>query len=246
MVHSAEWTSEMRRGVQPDSKRTVANALHRFGHGVPDVTRALASARNRATLICQGSLQPFEKRADGTLATRDMMLYRLPWPKALLLAHGEADLRLRVTLSYFIEPNPGSRAVNTKYRYAGCNLRFQVRTPTESSLAAFVARVSAAVSEEDRENYTIPKDTTDGWLIGDDRRCRGSLHSDTWTGSAADLAQMEHLIVYPVNGWWRLRPQHKRFNDRIRYALVVSLESVGLDIDLYTPIETAVATDVVM
>ena len=58
-------------------------------------------------------LQPFEKRADGTLATRDMMLYRLPWPKALLQAHGEADLRLRVTLSYFIEPNPGSRAVNT-------------------------------------------------------------------------------------------------------------------------------------
>lgn len=247
MVHSAEWTNEMVRGVRLNDKRAVANVLHRFGHGVPDVTRALASARNRATLICQDSLQPFEKRADGTLATRDMMLYRLPWPKALLQAHGEADLRLRVTLSYFIEPNPGSRAVTTKYRYAGCNLRFQVRTPTELSLAAFVARVSAAVSEEDRETYkSAPKDTTDGWLIGDDRRCRGSLHSDTWTGSAADLAQREHLIVYPVNGWWRLRPQHKRFNDRIRYTLVVSVESAGLDIDLYTPIETSVATEVVV
>jgi hypothetical protein len=172
-----------------------------------------------------------------------MMLYHLPWPKTLLQAHPEASMRLRITLSYFVEPNPGSRAVNSKYRYAGCNLRFQVQTPTETR-AAFINRVTDAITEEERRAYQRPDDTTDGWIIGDENRRRGSLHSDTWTGTAARLAQMEHLIVYPVNGWWRLRPQHKRFNERIRYSLIVSIEELGADIDVYTAVQTEVALPV--
>ena len=173
------------------------------------------------------------------------MLYRLPWPKDLLQAHGATDVKLRVTLSYFIEPNPGSRMVTSKYRYAGCNLRFLVQTATEKSLKNFIARVSDAVSEDDREAYKKekPGDTTTGWLLGDLRR-RGSIHSDTWTGTAAQLALMEHLIVFPVNGWWRLRPQHKRYNHRIRYSLVVTLETIGVDLDIFTPIQTSVAQTV--
>ena len=191
----------------------------------------------------QDSLQPFEKQDDGKLVTRDMMLYRLPWPKALLQSHGETDVRLRVTLSYFVEPNPGSRAVNTKYRYAGCNLRFKVQTPTEQ-LKTFIARVSNAVDEEDKKGYERPTDTTAGWIVGDNNCRLGSIHSDTWLGSAAQLAKMENLIVHPVNGWWRLRPQHKRFNDRIRYSLVITLETIGVEIDLYTPIQTEISASV--
>lgn len=239
VVHSADWTAEMMRGVNLGNKGDVAHVLRQFGHGVPDLTRALASARSRATLICQDSLQPFSKEKDG-VKTRDMMLYRLPWPKALLQSYGNTAVRLRATLSYFVEPNPGSRMVTSKYRYAGCNLRFLVQTATEKSLTNFIARVSDAVSDDDRDAYEKPGDTTTGWLLGDDLRRRGSIHSDTWTGTAAQLALMEHLIVFPVNGWWRLRPQHKRYNQRIRYSLVVTLETVGADLDIFTPIQTTV------
>jgi Subtilase family len=239
MVHSAEWTPEMLRGVKQGNKGDIAHVLRRFGHGQPNLARALASARSRATLICQDSLQPFEKK-DGKLRTKDMMLYRLPWPKALLQANSAVNVRLRITLSYFIEPNPGSRMVNSKYRYAGCNLRFLVQTPTEKSVENFIARVSDALTDDERDAYEKPEDTTDGWTLGDDLRCRGSIHADNWTGTAAQLAAMEHLIVFPVNGWWRLRAQHKKYNNRIRYALVVSLETVGTDIDVFTPIEAAV------
>jgi hypothetical protein len=51
---------------------------------------------------------------------------------------------------------------------------------------------------------------------------------------------MEHLIVFPVNGWWRLRTQHKRYNQRIRYSLVVTLETLGADLDIFTPIQISV------
>jgi hypothetical protein len=169
-----------------------------------------------------------------------MMLYRLPWPKDLLQAHGATEVKLRVTLSYFIEPNPGSRMVTSKYRYAGCNLRFATQTPTDKSLKNFIARVSDAISKEDQEAYESPGDASDGWVLGDKLRRRGSIHSDTWRGTAAQLAAMEHLIVFPVNGWWRLRKQHGRCDHRIRYALVVTLETVGVDLDIFTPIQTTV------
>jgi hypothetical protein len=55
---------------------------------------------------------------------------------------------------------------------------------------------------------------------------------------------MEHLLVYPANGWWRLRPYLNQFTRRIRYSLVVSVESRGLDIDLYTPVSTTIAQTV--
>ena len=239
VVHSADWTAEMKRGANLGNKGHIAHILRRFGHGVPDLSRALASARSRATLICEDSLQPFAKEREG-VKTRDMMLYRLPWPKALLQSHGNTGVKLRATLSYFVEPNPGSRMVTSKYRYAGCNLRFLVQTPTEKSLTNFIARVSDAVSDDDRNAYEKPDDTTTGWSLGDDLRRRGSIHSDTWTGTAAQLALMEHLIVFPVNGWWRLRPQHKRYNQRIRYSLVVSLETVGTELDIFTPIQTSI------
>lgn len=243
LVHSADWTDEMKRGAKLHIKGDVQNIIQQFGHGVPDLARALASARSRATLICQDSLQPFEKTKDG-IKTRDMMLYPLPWPKDLLQAHAATAVKLLVTLSYFIEPNPGSRMVTSKYRYAGCNLRFAAQTPTEKSLKNFIARVSDAISQEDKEAYESPGDANDGWVLGDQLRRRGSIHSDTWTGTAAQLAEMEHLIVFPVNGWWRLRKQHQRYNHRIRFALVVTLETVGVDLDIFTPISLSVAESV--
>ncbi len=244
MVHSAEWTPEMLRGVKLSKKENVGHVVRRFGYGVPDLDRALRSAPSRATLFCQDSLQPFLK--DEGIKTKDMMLYRFPWPVDLLREHGDCRVRMKVTLSYFIEPNPGSRAVSSKYRYAGCNLRFAVRTPTERSLENFISRVSAAVSAEDKAAYVKPDDTTDGWTLGEDLRCRGSIHSDTWNGTASQLASMEHLIVYPVNGWWKMRTQHKRFNQRVRYSLIVSIETIGAELDIYSPIqaEVAVAPDV--
>lgn len=243
MIHSADWTDEMKRGVKLHKKGDVENIIQRFGHGVPNLARALASVRSRATLICQDSLQPFEKVGSDT-KTRDMMLYRLPWPKDLLQAHGATGVKLRVTLSYFIEPNPGSRMVTSKYRYAGCNLRFATQTPTDKSVKNFIARVSDAISQEDRAAYESPGDAADKWMLGDKLRRRGSIHSDTWSGDAAQLAAMEHLIVYPVNGWWRLRKQHDRCNHRIRYSLVVTVETVGVDIDIFTPISLKVAQEI--
>ena len=85
-------------------KRARAVLVRRYGFGVPHLDRALRSANDSLTLVAQASLHPF---SDGKM--REMHFYQLPWPKDALQQLGETPVRLRVTLSYFVEPNPGRR-----------------------------------------------------------------------------------------------------------------------------------------
>ncbi len=41
---------------------------------------------------------------------------------------------------------------------------------------------------------------TGRWMFGSDLRTVGSLHTDIWTGQAADLARGA-IAVYPISGW---------------------------------------------
>src|SRR6266852_1282098 len=100
----------------------------RYGFGVPGLERALRSANDALTLVVQSSIRPF---ADGKM--KEMHLHELPWPKDVLEELGQTPVRLRVTLSYFVEPNPGRRGWRRRHRYASHGLRFDVKSPTEST-----------------------------------------------------------------------------------------------------------------
>lgn len=65
----------------------------------------------------------------------------------------------------------------------------------------------------------------------------GSIHSDTWIGTAAELAERGYIAVYPVLGWWKERPKLQRWGKSARYTLVVSIKTPFLETDIYTPIE---------
>jgi hypothetical protein len=49
------------------------------------------------------------------------------------------------------------------------------------------------------------------------------------------------LCVKPVNGWWRNRSATEIVNSSMRYALIVTLKSARIDIDLHAPISAIVA-----
>ena len=81
---------------------------------------------------------------------------------------------------------------------------------------------------------------TRNWIIGEQGRTHGSIHSDWWVGSAAELATCGSIVVFPVTGWWKDRPHLERYKSKARYSLIVSLESDDANIDLYTPISQMV------
>ena len=240
IVHSAEWTPAMRQAYLPaqEKKEHYRQLVRRCGFGVPNLERALWTVDNSLTLLVQGTLQPFEKERGKSAATREMHLHRLPWPKDALQSLGETDVEMRVTLSYFIEPNPSQRG-NSRYRYQSHGLRFDVKR-SEESVDEFRKRINKNVKSE-----APNPDTSDPhWLLGTNNRHRGSLHSDIWRGSAADLASRAHVAVFPTIGWWRTRHQLGCANRNARYALAVSIHAPDSDVDLYTEVASRIAVSI--
>ena len=232
IVHSADWTPAMLKAYTPvrgqPKKSDYVNLIRHCGWGVPNLERALWSASNSLTLVVEDVMQPYRKE-NGKIKTKDMRLHELPWPKDELEALGDLQVEMRITLSYFVEPNPSSRGVSSKYHYSSHKLRFDVKHALET-ITEFVARTNAA-AEQDEANDQNPKDSA--WTIGALQRHKGSLHQDIWRGSAADLANRGYVAVYPGAGWWRTRTALERYDSPARYSLIISIKTPPVDVDLY-------------
>lgn len=170
-----------------------------------------------------------------------MKLHNLPWPREELAAIGAAQVELRATLSYFVEPNPGERAWTRRHRYASHGLRFRIKSATES-LNEFRARINQAAREEE-EGAAAGGGGGDDWLLGTARDV-GSVHSDLWRGTAADLAARDSIGIYPVGGWWKEKPYLERVDTPARYSLLVTIRVPGTDVDIYTPVEAQIAVPI--
>ncbi len=238
LAHSAEWTSAMCPFPQqwPTSKQEVERILRIYGYGVPKLERALYSARNSLTLIVQDSIQPFFKDQDGTIKPNEMKLHALPWPREVLAELGETIVEMKVTLSYFIEPKPERNQTKQPSGYRSHGLRFDAKAPTETS-DQFRQRINKAAREE---ASVLTSSDADKWLIGPKLRNRGSLHSDSWRGTAVELAEKGHVAVYPVVGWWKELRRKEKYNRTAQYSLIVTIKTPDVEVDLYTPVSNLV------
>lgn len=231
LIHAAEWTEEMKDQFYKNTgkKGDYQTLLRTCGYGVPSLYRAMETVSNRVNLIVQSEIQPYEK-VGSDFKTKDMHLYELPWPKEVLESIYDKDVKLKVTLSYFIEPGPGEKGWKDKYRYASAGLRFDLNGSNDKT--SFVKRINKAA----REEADVSAENTVNWTLGSENRNVGSIHSDTWIGTGAELATSNYIGVYPVIGWWRERPHLGKWHKKVRYSLIVTLEAPELDVDLLTPI----------
>jgi hypothetical protein len=241
LVHLAEWTPAMKQRFAPLDKREKMSQLLRYsGFGRPDLNAMRWSAQNRLTLIAQDSLQPFDK-VEGKYRFRELNIHSIPWPQDVLAQLGDVAVEMKVTLSYFIEPNPRESGRSRRHRYASHGLRFDAKTP-EESLKEFKKRVNQAAWDE--ESGKTSKSDSGNWMLGPNLRGLGSLHSDRWSGTAAQLAERGYIAVFPVIGWWRERYQLQRWNERARYALIITLRTQATEVDIYTPVMNLISPKV--
>lgn len=243
IVHSAEWTDAMKNMFLPadrsPTKQDYEHLVRHCGFGVPSLGKAMWSASNSLTLAVEDTLHPFKKLKGKDPSPREMHLHELPWPKDELEALGATSVEMTVTLSYFIEPNPSSRG-RSRYRYESHGLRFDVKRPTED-IARFKARINAAALDD--ESGTSNRDNDPAWTLGKQKRHRGSLHQDTWKGTAAELASRGYLAVYPSLGWWKTRAPLARYDTPARYALIISIKAPEVDIDIYNVVAAKIAPE---
>ena len=239
MVHSAEWTPAMRQQfTTADSKTQFAELRKVCGYGVPSLDRALYCKKNSLVLVAEREIQPYVKKEGRSDYGMQMHLFPLPWPVEALQDLGAAQVTLRMTLSYFIEPGPGQRGWKDKYRYASHGLRFELCGAQEET-DQFQQRISNIIEEEEKNSSEVSRSakTSERWVIGKNGRSSGSIHSDFYTGSAAEIAACNCIAVFPVVGWWRKRTHLKKMENTARYSLIVSLHTEAQNVDIYTPVK---------
>jgi hypothetical protein len=242
-VDSAHWPQPIRKKLigrgahwKSGSKAEKQKLLREVGYGVPDIERAVLSARNDVTLIAQAEIQPFAVGADGrTGVFNEMHFYDLPWPRSALEKLENEIVMMKVTLSYFIEPNLTGKAATRPDTYRSFGLRFEMKKRKETD-ARFRSRISAGQAKDGSE----PEGETSCWLLGPKAVQAGSLHCDLWRGRAIELAGHDAIAVYPVSGWWKSHVGQRRVTDKARYSLVVSVSAPSIPVDLYTEIANLV------
>lgn len=232
LPHSAEWTDTMAQRLGGHhSKRDRQRLLREFGWGVPSEDAVLNSRLGAVTLVTQDSFVPF---TGSNYSMRHFRLHSLPWPTDVLESLGETPVRLRVTLSYFIEPSASRRGWRNKYSYASHGLRFDLQGRLENP-DEFINRVNREAQKEEGGSRVSESDR---WFLGERGRHLGSLHQDEWNGTGAELANCNNVAVYPVGGWWKNNRKKDRRDLSIRYSLILSLQTDKQGVDLYTPIAT--------
>jgi len=124
-----------------------------------------------------------------------------------------------------------------RYRYPSHGLRFEVNSPTETQ-EQFLSRINMIIRRESggHPGTSSPRDY---WKIGQNRD-KGSIHSDTWRGTARELADSNLIGIFPVIGWWFKRGHLKKYNSQTRYSLIVSIRTPEVKPDIFIPVATEI------
>lgn len=254
MVHAARWPEPIRRQLigrgaswrTTISKGDIQQLLRRVGYGTPDFDIATRSARNELTLIAQAEIQPYAAGANNQGAVfNEVHFYDLPWPHAALAALGDQSVIMRVTLSYFVEPNLSGKAATRPETYRSFGLRFAMKKRSETDLQ-FKGRLSRLQDEAQIAALEVGLDDEDApgerscWLLGPKAVQAGSLHCDLWRGKASELAHHDLIAVHPVGGWWKSHLGQQRRSDKGRYALAISISAPASEVDLYSEVQALV------
>lgn len=197
---------------------------------------------NSLTLIAEREIQPHQL-LKSVGKSKEYHLFDLPWPEEVLLNElFDQDVTLKITLSYFIEPNPGSKNKSyvSNFHYHSHALEFAVIKEREA-LPQFKRRISAAADLAD----DLIDNTDEKWSVKR-VRSRGSVKKDFVTMSGADMAMRNKIAIFPKPGWYRTRKKLKKTNAIVRYSLVITLETANVNIDLLTPVRNLIEMDLLL
>ncbi|UKJ73465.1 S8 family serine peptidase [Azospirillum brasilense] len=230
IVHSANWTSAMRARVAHLAASARAEwLLGMYGWGVPSEDVAHKSATDRLTMVVQDELVPF-KFQDGRVSISELKYYELPWPVDALKSMGGTQVELRVTLSYFVEPDVRAASTGDPSRYCSHRLAFDLKGPDDDDIDV-VRRKNKVLA--DLRKSKPPGRTEDGWDLKSHLRERGTIHHDRWRGRAEDLARQGGIKIYPKSGWWADYPNGEYTGIPVRYSLIISIVAPEARQDIY-------------
>lgn len=243
IVHSASWSKAMLEDFPGQADRLLA-----CGYGVPNEQLASECAQGVATVVVEDAMANAAIEAEPKKTTpkkpttkttepkvrRKVKLFRLPLPESLL-TDADPDVELRVTLSYFTEPNKYGRRT-----YHGLDLTWDMQGPQESE-QAFLERINALKRQRNADGKRVKSSKTKSfdWEIGINPRSRGTVQSDRWRGKMSALVGDKLIAIVPVLGWWDQRKALREH--KMNFSLIVSVLGPGVYAAIKPKVELPVA-----
>jgi hypothetical protein len=221
LVNSARWPA-WTENVQPDQRCSI---LHQIGFGIPDAERATHSTPQRVTLFVSG--QP-------RIMAREAHIYQVRVPKSLRTVARSYRVLVEVTLAYTAMPRRTRRLHRS---YLSTWVDWKASKLSESS-SAFLRRVLKNIDSAQGGdtgavlNWTL-SDRDDGGEIASIRRNLGSIQKDWAFVSGDELPKDFCIAVVGHPGWDR------QLEASVPYALCVTFDVLGENIDLHNDVEVA-------
>lgn len=220
LVNAARWPEWAENSPDPEK------VIRMMGFGIPNDKLALESSDHRVTLVTHGLTE---------IGGAEAHLYRIPIPEDIRRPGEESLIRLDITLSYAAKPRRSRRNprgyLSTWLDWKSCN--------KYESYASFAARIMAEL-----EGNT-PNDGGDqiGWMLRERpdygqitgvRRSAGTVQKDWAVLHSYELPEDLCIAVKGHKGW------DKNSEDKAKYTLAVTLESLGNNVELYASVETEI------
>lgn len=221
IVHSAQWPN----WAEADTVE-VDSVLRTIGYGIPSLERATTNSPSRITMVTPDSTKIFGKQYH---------LFQIPIPEEIRLASLESKVRIDVTLAYTASPRR-TRSRRTGYLETWLDWR---SINNGEPLDHFVSRMGG---EKERDypgfRWRIHQDKNHGETT-ETRRDLGSVQKD-WTYLEANALPEDFAIAVRAHTGWN----HKENAGSARYCLVVSFESLGAELPIYSAIRSAVEVEI--
>jgi hypothetical protein len=207
----------------------TAQALRVLGYGIPESGRALENGPYRITYV-----------AEGVVAAQQANLYSLGIPQELRRAGSDFDVLIEVTLTFTAMPRRTRKRLKS---YFGSWLTWESSKLGES-FNVFSSRVLKNLEDPDEEvvdarsiRWTIS--TSPNYGIVQDFKRQDSATQKDWVILKSNMLPEElSFAVVGHKGW------DKDTVNELPFALVISLEAISKEYEIYEMIEVANRSEV--
>lgn len=229
IVQSARWPEW---ACKEENASNRLNTLRWIGYGVPDLERATSNTPHRTTFVASR-----DKDGEGELRVkaRECHVFQVPIPASMRGQADEFDILIEVTLSYAAQPRRTRR-----------NLRRYLSTWVDwksSKLGEPIDSFKVRALKDEDDGGIHARGTPIPWMLGDmphtgtirdAKRNSGTVQKDWAVVKSRDLPHSFCIAVVGHPGW------SKDPDSSAKYALTVSFEVGGQEIEIYEDFRVAV------
>lgn len=228
LVQSARWPDWAQRLSPPEQLQV----LKRIGYGLPNKERATANSPHRCTFIISQ-----DKNSNGGLRIKpkEAHVYQVPIPAAMRRPGDDFDILIEVTLSYSSQPRRTRRKLR---RYLSTWVDWKASKLGES-LESFTGRVVKNDEDTSSDGNRLPwtlHESPDWGRVRGAKRNAGTVQKDWATVKSNELPEDFCIAVVGHEGW------NSDPDATAQYALAVSFEIVGREIEIYQEMKTSLET----